>query len=136
MIRNVFLDTNIIIRYFLNDNKSLSPIADEIFTKIKKGLIRAHLTKYIIIEVVFILLSIYSIPRKEIIVAIRDLLNIKGITIEDKEVIFKCLDIFSHTNLSIVDSMLIADASHLNYDIETFDKELNKIYQNNINKVN
>lgn len=125
--KNVLLDTNIILRYLLDDHPNLSVEASKIFDKIKTGLLKAHVAKYVIIEIVFVLSKIYLIPRKEIVETISDLLKLKYIFVDNREIIYKALDIYDINNISIVDAMLACDARNLNFDLLTFDKKLSAI---------
>ncbi|MEY8518888.1 PIN domain-containing protein [Lachnospiraceae bacterium 29-84] len=55
------LDTNMILRYLLNDNKEM---ADEAEIIIKKG--SAQVPIEVVVEVVYVLKGVYSIEREKI----------------------------------------------------------------------
>ncbi|MFN7037974.1 MAG: PIN domain-containing protein [Alphaproteobacteria bacterium] len=132
MTKNILLDTNIIIRYFLKDHEEFSALACITFNKIKQGIVKAYITNYIFAEIVFVLQNVYNIPKNEISEALNDLLLIKGIIMDNKALISEALNIYSTKNLSIIDSMLVVEGKYLKYDIETFDKALAKVAKNNL----
>ena len=57
----VMLDTNMILRYLLNDNEDMALEAEDI---IKKG--QVYVTIEIIAEVVYVLKGVYSVEREKI----------------------------------------------------------------------
>lgn len=119
--KKTILDTNIILRYLLNDNEELSGKAREI---IRKQRCIAYLE--IISEVVFVLQSkeVYNIPRKEIA---EQLVNLSyEITIDKNNVLKSALEAYSDKpKLDFVDCLLYGYSKH-GYTVATLDKKLNK----------
>lgn len=116
----MLIDTNILIRYLLQDHDELSKKATDII--INNDAICLHAVIY---EVIHVLQSIYKMDR----VAIADLLTAlfvnQVIGSENKAVIIRTLVIFKQTSMDFIDCLLIA--RHILYQdtIHSFDKKLN-----------
>ena len=127
----ILLDTNVIIRYLLGDNDKLSKMANEIFVPIEKGHQKAIILESVFTESVFILAKVYAVPKDKIYEALVALIQYKGIINDDKQSLKAALDLFSHTNLHIVDCILAAKAKQHNYELVSFDQELIKVSEGN-----
>ena len=65
----VMLDTNMILRYLLNDNEEMASEAERV---IKKEAVQVSIE--IIAEVVYVLKGVYSVGREEIVNSLLDIL--------------------------------------------------------------
>ncbi len=118
----IILDTNMILRYLLNDNKEM---ADEAEKVIKQG--NAGVTIEIIAEVVYVLKRVYSIERDLIKISLLNfLLEVQA---DEKDVIKVGLEIYGKQNLDFVDCILYAYNRVKGYEIKTFDKKLKKLLE-------
>ncbi len=118
----IILDTNMILRYLLNDNKEM---ADEAEKVIKQG--NVGVTIEIIAEVVYVLKRVYSIERDSIKISLLNfLLEVQA---DEKEVIKVGLEIYGKQNLDFVDCILYAYNRVKGYEIKTFDKKLKKLLE-------
>ncbi len=122
------IDTNLIIRYLINDQPDHYKIARDFFDLVKLGKIKAILEQTVFTEVVFVLTRIYEIPKDKISDSLTGLLEYKGIYNNEKEVLLESLSIYTITNLHIVDCIIIAKAKLYNIEIQSFDQELIKYY--------
>ena len=121
----VMLDTNIILRYLLNDNEQMADEAEKI---IKEN--TALVTIEIIAEVVYVLKRVYSIERDIIKSSLFDFLS--EVQSNEMEVIKLGLTFYSEKNLDFVDCVLYAYHKVKGYDIKTFDRKLKRLLQNEI----
>ena len=132
---NKIIDTCVIIRYITKDHPEHYKIARDFFDLLKFGKERAYLEQTVLTETVFVLSSkIYQAPRREIADALYDLLIYKGIYNHEKEVLLESLKIYAKTNLSIVDCIIATKAKYTNLKIQSFDQELLKYSNVNIDK--
>ena len=116
----VMLDTNMILRYLLNDNLEMAEYAQSVIQSEN-----AKITIEVIAEVVYVLKGVYSVSRQEI----RNSLEvfIEEVEITEKEVVNCALDTYAKHNLDFVDCVLYAYREVHNYDILTFDKKLKRL---------
>lgn len=121
----VMLDTNIILRYLLNDNEQMADEAEKIINENT-----ALVTIEIIAEVVYVLKRVYSIGRDIIKSKLFDFLA--EVQSNEMEVIKLSLTVYSEKNLDFVDCVLYAYYKVKGYEIKTFDKKLQCLLQNEI----
>lgn len=112
------IDTNVILRYALNDNPEMARQAAEIITA------GAYTKPEVIAEVVYVLKSVYSVPKKEIKAIICKISTI--ICIENARCVLYAIDLYAAVSLDFVDCLLIAYHRINNENIFSFDKKLNK----------
>ena len=77
MKKKYFLDSNIILRFLLNDHKKLSKQARKYFTKAQDNKAVLFSTNLVIAELIWVLKSVYKKSIQEIYSAIKDLLSAK-----------------------------------------------------------
>lgn len=116
------VDTNIILRYLLQDNEELSSKAIDIIDNNE-----IFIPTEIIVEASYVLNKLYNVEKIKIYEAIKLLLNMEGIAFQNKETIELAFKTYSEKNLDIVDCMLFAYNKKEKFDIKTFDKKLNNL---------
>ena len=115
------IDTNIILRYILNDHTELSKKSIKILEN-KNVCIKIE----IIAEVVYILEKLYKIPRKEIVSALQVLFSYKNIEVIEKDVVLFALEIYKSKKIDLIDTILISYNKIRNFEILSFDKDILK----------
>jgi len=113
------IDTNYIVRYFMNDNTEMADIAEEILTT--KNI---FISNEILAEVVYVLSGVYKISKADISDQLLALIEFENISVSDKEIIKQTFEIFKMQNLDFVDCLLCAYSNR--DEIATFDKKLKK----------
>lgn len=122
------VDTNLIVRYLVNDEPNLYKKARDFFDLVKLGKTKAILEQTVFTETIFVLAKVYEIPRDKISNTLTGLLEYKGIYNYEKEVLLESLIIYAKTNLHIVDCIIVAKAKLQSIEIVSFDQELVKHY--------
>ena len=120
------IDTNVILRYLLNDHKSFTPKAIKFIQDVAKGLKTAELLSVVVVECVYVMEKFYEIPKNEIVDKISRILNIKGIINPNKSEILDALIKYEKSNADIVDCMLAAKSSPQRV-VVSFDKDFKKL---------
>ena len=116
----VMLDTNIILRYLLNDDEQM---ASEAETIIKNMSVQVSIE--IIAEVVYVLKGVYHIDRTEIKKCLFGFLS--EISTPEPEVLKLGIETYAEQNLDFPDCILYAYHKVKGYEIKTFDKKLKKL---------
>lgn len=116
------LDTNILIRFFTNEPEDQAKAIETFFLKAtKKSLI---IPDVVIVETVFVLLSFYELPKKEIIEKITSLIHFEKFDVH-VSLFQKTLELYSQYSISFVDAYVGAlSISKPGYITCTFDKKL------------
>lgn len=126
-MKQIILDTNILLRFLLRDIENQYQIAEKLFFKAKSENITLIVPQIVIFEIVFNLDKFYKFDKKTIIEKIKGLLSVGSLEIQDREVFILAISIFAQSSLDLVDCFIIAKAELLQADIFTFDKNLNKL---------
>ena len=120
----IIVDANIILRYLLRDNEKFYKEAEALFNNAFSGKKRILIMHSIIAEVVYVLLKLYKVSRKEIAEVLIELMKIKGVKVQDKEILLNTFKMFKNKNLDFIDCLLCAYSRK--YKVMSFDKEVNK----------
>ena len=118
----IIVDTNIILRYLLQDSEELSKKAIEIIDNNE-----IFIPTEVIIEASYVLKKVYNVEKEKIYEAIKLLIDMEDTNFQNKETIEMAFKTYMEKNLDIVDCMLYAYNKNENYDIKTFDKKLSKL---------
>ena len=114
------LDTNMVLRYLLNDNAEMAEEAERIIKKAS-----ALLTTEVIAEVVYVLKGVYSIERGQIASCLLEFLS--EVNIPEEQVVRLGLETYAEQNLDFVDCILYAYNRVKGYEVKTFDKKLQRL---------
>jgi predicted nucleic-acid-binding protein len=129
-MHNKLIDTNVILRFFVETPQTIPERFKGVFTffpKVEKGEIKTFLSDLVLFECFFVLTKFYEIPQKEVVEKLLQLISFKGIIMQDKTLIFSCLDILSTRKIDLVDAYLLAASKKNNCDeIYSFDNDLKK----------
>lgn len=116
----VILDTNIILRYLLNDDEQMASEAEQIIKNMS-----VQVTIEIMAEVVYVLKGVYHIGRKEISQCLFEFLS--EVTTPEPKVMKLGIETYAEQNLDFPDCILYAYHNVKGYEVKTFDKKLNKL---------
>ncbi|WP_158648502.1 PIN domain-containing protein [Candidatus Symbiothrix dinenymphae] len=119
MKSTVYLDTNIILRLFLNDDEVQKNTS--ILTLESNN---CFVFSEVLSEVVYVLLKTYESDRHYVASSLRYFLRIPTVSVIDFEVIDEALKVFATTKLDFVDCMLSAYSKVRNFEIATYDRAL------------
>lgn len=127
------IDTNIILRFLTADGNSKYQNLHSFFSSIERGEINVELKLIVLFQVIFVLKSFYKIPKENIIDGLSKLLRYKGISIKDKKIVQRALDLWREKNLEIVDCYIISciegDKQNILY---SYDRDFDKFSVNRI----
>ena len=119
----VILDTNMILRYLLNDNENMREIAKKY---LRAG--NVWITLEVAAELVYVLNGVYKLERKAITEKIMQFLNVADC--EESAVLQLALNTYALHNLDFVDCILYAYNEVKGIEIATFDKKLLHLLDN------
>lgn len=119
-------DTNVIIRYLVNDNPALYKKAKTFFDEVKSGNKKIVILESVIAECIYVLTKIYKAPRDRTAGSLIDVLRYKGIVNNDRDKLIYSLSIFANSSMDIVDCILCAKSISDGHRLISFDEEMNK----------
>lgn len=117
----LYLDTNVILRYLLEDCEQFINQSKEYIENNK-----TYIRNEVFAEVVYVLNKTYQVPRSEIANILKELLTINDMEVDSQEVLILAFEIFETKNIDFVDSLLCAYSNLQKIDVVSFDKKLNK----------
>jgi len=126
MSKKLLIDTNVIVRFLVEDNKGHFIKAVKIFEAIEEQKTEAFLLDFIVAEVVYVLKRVYKLEKKDIANAMQQLLMYENLYTENKLITYEALSIYASKNIDFADAYLCAKAKLESFEIVSFDKDLTK----------
>jgi predicted nucleic acid-binding protein len=127
MKRSVVVDTNVILRFLLADHPEHFRQAAALMADIREGKVQAYVPESVLAECVYVLLKFYEVPKGEIVAKLEGLLGYRGITGENVPRMSAALRLFASRNISSVDAIVFSIAEANGWQLETFDRQLQKL---------
>lgn len=122
--KQVVIDTNLLIRYLVNDDARKAQIVDELLRKAGKGEIHILIPTVVIAELVWVLESFYQMEAGEIADLVDSILNTHGLTVPDDIIVRSALKRYRTERVDLVDAWTAAFAREKGAnEIHTFDKK-------------
>ena len=104
----VYVDTNVILRFLLNDPPEMAEKAAQVFEAAEKGEVTLVVNAIVIAEAIWVLQSFYKQSIPTISKAITDLILNEGILIEDKVTLLSALHLYEMRRIDFIDAWLAA----------------------------
>lgn len=121
------LDTNIFLRYFLQDNLDQHEIAKNIITKGEENKVKLFSDSNVIAEINNVLKHLYELDKMQRVEFLQDTLSLDFVNYLDKKpVLAQALTYFSQHNLDFEDCLLLAKAKG-GYTLTSFDTKLKTV---------
>jgi predicted nucleic-acid-binding protein len=120
------VDTNLIVRYLVEDDEKLAKAAGKLFDACDRGNVVIVLLPAVLAECVFVLESFYERPRGAIASALTTLISSPGVEIDNPAIHIDALDRYRKTKVHFVDCLIAATASAQNVPVATFDQDFRK----------
>jgi predicted nucleic-acid-binding protein len=120
------IDTNLIIRYLVQDHEKHSRAAGKLFDACDQGDLVIVILPAVLAECVFVLESFYEHPREAIASALGRLISSPGIEIDSAPIQLNALDRYAKTKVHFVDCVIAATAWAEKMPIASFDQDFRK----------
>ena len=122
------LDANIILRFLTNDVPAQAERCEKLFVKVQEATVSIFLADITLADVVWILEKYYKLPRTDIRLAMRRIIELKGLHCSNKAQALAALDYYVEKNIDWTDafmaSQLIAKGIH---ELYSFDKHFDRL---------
>lgn len=122
----VFVDTNIILRFLAKDNPDFFQKSECFFGQVRDNKKKGLISLLVVQEVVWVLEHYYKMKRVEFTNDLLQLLSLESIEIYDarKDDLFELLRVFAESKLDFVDIYLHLEAKRTNGQIFSYDEGL------------
>ncbi len=114
-----FLDTNIFVRFAMNDHAEHSPLARDLIASIESGQTVGETAATVIFEAIYVLNKSYRIDRARVLDTMMELVSMPGLLIANKAAVQRALNLWRQTG-----RISYADAYHLVLTAETSHKRV------------
>ena len=119
------LDTNVIVRLIVGDELALTAAAQRVFDDAAAGRHALVLLPSVIAETVYVLTSVYRVPRSDVAVDVRRVSKLAGVEVRSAAAVERAFDLFlAHRKLKWVDAYLLALAESENVGVASLDRPL------------
>jgi predicted nucleic-acid-binding protein len=119
------VDTNLIVRYLVQDHEKHAKAAGKLFDACDRGDVVIVVLPTVLAECVFVLESFYENPRGDIASALGRLISSPGVEI-DAAIHLDALDRYRKTKVHFVDCLIAATAATENMPVASFDQDFRK----------
>ena len=122
--KKVVIDTNILVRYLVNDDQKKAEAVDNLLDKAIKGDVRIVVPSVVIAELVWVLESFYQMKADAILELVEAIVNTSGLDVTDKSTVISALRLYKNRNIDFIDAWIIEFAKERGIrTIYTFDKK-------------
>jgi predicted nucleic-acid-binding protein len=119
------VDTNLIVRYLVQDHEKHAKAAGKLFDACDRGDVVIVVLPAVLAECVFVLESFYAHPRGDIASALGRLISSPGVEI-DAAIHLDALDRYRKTKVHFVDCLIAATAATEDMPVASFDQDFRK----------
>jgi predicted nucleic-acid-binding protein len=120
------VDTNLIVRYLVQDQEKQAKAAGKLFEACDRGELAIVVLPAVLAECVFVLESFYKHARGDIASALGTLISSPGVEIAEPKVHLDALDRYRKTKVHFVDCVIAAAAAAEKIPVATFDRDFRK----------
>jgi uncharacterized protein len=100
----IFLDTNIFLRYFEQNNIIESKKVEELFKRIVSGNLLCFTSTMVISEIIWVLEKYYDWVKPEVCDNIEFILNTPNIKIKERNILRSAISIYREFNIDFIDA--------------------------------
>ncbi len=100
----IFLDTNVFIRYFEQEDEDKALSVERLFKRLIDGGITCFTNSMVIAEIVWILEKYYEWEKNEVCENIELILNTPNIRVANKNIIKNAVNTYRNSNIDYIDS--------------------------------
>ena len=126
MKKRRIVDTNLIVRYLVQDHERHARAAGKLFDACDRGDLTIVVLPVVLAECVFVLESFYRHARADIASALGRLIASPGIEIREVAVHMEALSRYRKTKLHFVDCLIAATAVAEDTPVASFDQDFRK----------
>jgi predicted nucleic-acid-binding protein len=123
----IAVDTNVLVRLLVKDDEAQTRKVIVLFKRLSDAADTAYVCDVVLCEVVWVLQACYKLKRKQIAVALRQLLSARQLTFDSPDQLSRALAAFEQGRGDLADYVIRERAKAAECDcVATFDKSLHK----------
>lgn len=121
---NAFVDTNVLIRHLTGDPPGQAAQATRLLSQADQLL----LPDLIVAEAVYVLESVYRVPRPRVAELVRAIVAFPSIEVADEPILLRALEVYEVHRLDFADAYLVAEAETSGVNaVASFDRAIERV---------
>ena len=104
------LDTNVLVRYIMQDDTKQSPLANKLIESLSSEEL-GFVPLVSAVELAWVLSSAYELSRDQMVAAFEGLLRTKELKLERAEIVWKALRSFQRSNIDFAGALIAESAA-------------------------
>ena len=123
-----FVDTNIFLRFLVNDDPTKADACEMLFKKAAAGKVSLFTTDMVIAEIVWVLESYYELSKDDVRDKVEKILNTKNLECPNKSLILNALVTYAEKNVDYIDAyngFILKNAGIV--DVYSYDKHFERL---------
>jgi predicted nucleic acid-binding protein len=123
-----FVDTNIFLRFLLNDDPQKADACEELFRKAIAGKESLLTSDMVVAEIIWVLESYYELEKQDIREKLEKILNTQNLHCPNRGIIINALSLYVEKNIDYIDSYNAYLLSiHKMSEIYSYDKHFDRL---------
>lgn len=121
------IDTNVLVRFLVQDDEAQSAIVNKLFTEAETNKHPLFVSTLVLLEMMWVLQSVYSVARQDILLSIDELLSMSALAFQEQAMVRGFLAQAKNNTFDLSDLLIGQSAMHSGCDMTlTFDKKAAK----------
>jgi predicted nucleic acid-binding protein len=120
------VDTNVIVRYLVQDHAAHARAANGLFEACDRGDLTLVVLPAVVAECVFVLESFYKHSRTDIVRVLSSLISTPGVELAETAIHLEALDRYRRSKVHFVDCVLAATAANGDIPVASLDNDFRK----------
>lgn len=126
-MEKVFVDTNVILRFLLKDNKRHYDKAESLLRKAKAGECEVYLIPEVFLEIDYVLRGVYKLDKMKVIEYLEIISQTPYLEVIHRDVVTEALSYYKSVSVDFADCLLFSWAESENASVMSFDKDFKKL---------
>lgn len=124
----IAVDSNIFMRWLLNDDKEQADAIAAMVRKYEKGGERLWASDTIVAEIVWVLESVYEVSPKEVSRYVESLLDVPTFEFENRERLLRAMELYRAHEVDFIDCYVVASAKDKGIgEVVSYDRDFRKL---------
>lgn len=123
---NLVVDTNVLLRFLLNDIPSQVSQFEQKIEQAKQGKVRLFIPQIVIFEIDFALTRSYGFNKEKVAKNLKKFVSLNYLEVDGRDIFIEALKLYEEKNFSLPDCFVKAYAQLIGFKLFTFDKNLKK----------
>ena len=126
-MKKYIVDTNVFLRFLLKDHQKHYRLAKQYISQAKKGKIILLLIPEVVLEINYVLRSVYSLSRKEAADILASLVKSPDLNVKNREILIESVKKYQKLNVDLSDIFIFEVGKKEKAKVLSFDKDFLRI---------